>query len=83
MTRKFGPEQLYRVEEIVNAVSDALTGVGFDVGEAADDQHYEGATLADMSGVVDRLLEARTELESAIGLARAYEMHRTFKGVPA
>jgi len=83
MTRKFGPTQLYAVEEIVNAVSDALTNIGFDVGVAADEQHYDGAALADMSGAVDRLLDARTELESAISIARAYEINRTFREVTA
>jgi hypothetical protein len=76
MARTFGPTQLYAVEEIVNAVADALIHVGFRVGEVADEQHYDGTPLVDMSGIVDRLLEARTELESAIGLARAYELHR-------
>jgi hypothetical protein len=82
-SRKFGPNQLYAVEEIVNSVADVLVNVGFQTGVAADEQHYDGHGLADMSGVVDRLLEARTELEAAIGLARAYEIHRTAQQVTA
>ena len=82
-SRKFGPAQLYGIEEIVDAVADVLVNVGFDAGVAADEQHYDRKGLADMSGVVDRLLEARTELDHAIGLARAYEIHRTSQQVTA
>jgi hypothetical protein len=83
MARKFGPTQLYAVEEIVNAVADALVHIGFEVGEAADEQNWEGKALDDMSGVMDRLLDAERQLASAIGLARAYEMHRTAQEVQA
>jgi len=79
MPRKFGTTQLYAVEEIVNAVADTLVNAGFEAGEAADDQQHEGSPLADMSGIVDRLLEARTELDTAIGLAREYEIDRTYR----
>ena len=82
-SRKFGPHQLYGVEETVNAVSDALTQTGLEVGEIADEQHYDGTPLKDMSGVLDRLLDARAELESAIGMLRAYEIYRTAQKVGA
>jgi hypothetical protein len=76
MARKFGPTQLYAVEEIVNEIADQLVHIGFEVGEAADEQNWDGKGMHDMSGIVDRLLEARNEIQHAIGIARAYEIHR-------
>jgi hypothetical protein len=77
MGNKFGPAQLYAVEETVNQISDTLVNVGFEVGECADEQNWDGKALDDMSGVMDRLQDCERQLESAIGLLRAYEMHRT------
>lgn len=81
MAKRFGPTQLYAVEQIVNDVADVLVHAGFEVGESADEQNWDGKGMDDMSGVVDRLLDAHRDLEHAIGLARAYEIHRTSQAV--
>ena len=83
MDRKFGPSQLYAVEETVNQIADVLVHVGFEVGEEADEQNWDGKALADMSGVLDRMLDAERQLASAIGLVRAYEMFREAREVSA
>lgn len=83
MERKFGPSQLYAVEETVNQIADTLVHVGFEVGEEADEQNWDGKALADMSGVLDRMLEAERDLARAVGLVRAYEIFRQAQGVSA
>jgi hypothetical protein len=76
MASKFGAAQLYAVEETVNQISDTLVNVGFEVGECADEQNWDGKALDDMSGVMDRLQECEYQLAKAVGLVRAYELHR-------
>jgi hypothetical protein len=83
MTRTFGAQQMYEVEDIVNAAADVLIHLGFEAGEQADAEHYDGGTLADMSGLVDRLLDVRMQVEQALGLANAYEMYREAREVTA
>ena len=83
MANTFAAGQLYRVEETVNALADALIHVGFEVGEEADEQNWDGKALADMSGVYERLCDGQRELESALGLVRAYEMFRKAQAVAA
>jgi hypothetical protein len=74
--KKFGPTQLYAVEETVNQIADVLVHAGFEVGESADEQNWDGKGIDDMSGVLDRLVDCVRDLESAVGLLRAYEIHR-------
>jgi hypothetical protein len=83
MASKFGPNQLYAVEETVNDIADALVHIGFEVGESADEQNWDGKALDDMSGVLDRALDAERKMAHAVGLLRAYEMHRQAQAVRA
>jgi hypothetical protein len=83
MAKTFGVTQLYAVEETVNEVADALIHIGFVVGEHADEQNWDGTPMKDLSGALDRLLTAERGLASAIGLLRAYEMHRQARAVSA
>jgi hypothetical protein len=83
MAKTFGATQLYAVEETVNKVADVLVHVGFEVGEHADEQNWDGTPMADMSGVLDRLQDAERGLARAVGLVRAYEMHRQAQAVSA
>jgi hypothetical protein len=76
MANTFGASQLYAVEETVNEIADGLIHLGFQVGEHADEQNWDGTPMPDMSGVLDRLLTSERQLASAVALVRAYEMHR-------
>jgi hypothetical protein len=75
MANKFGPAQLYAVEETVNQIADTLVHVGFEVGVSADEQNWDGKGMDDMSGVMDRLQDCERELARAVGLIRSYQMH--------
>jgi hypothetical protein len=81
MTQKFEARQMYAIEQTVQNVASELAEAGWDVGQYADEYHYDGKPAADLSPIMDRLLDARRKLESAIGLARAYEIHRNSKRV--
>jgi hypothetical protein len=81
--KNFGASQLYAVEETVNEVADMLIHAGFEVGGSADEQNWDGKAMDDMSGVLDRLQDAERQLASAVGLVRAYEMHRQARAVSA
>jgi hypothetical protein len=83
MAKTFGASQLYSVEGIVNEIADVLIHAGFEVGEHADEQNWDGTPMRDMSGVLDRLVGCEHELASAVGLVRAYEMHRQSQAVRA
>jgi alpha-L-fucosidase len=83
MASKFGPNQLYRAEDIVNEIADALVHAGFEMGVSADEQHWDGKDMGDMSGVLDRLREQEVQMRSAIGLVHAYEIARLSRQVIA
>lgn len=81
MANTFAARQLYLVEDTVNAVADALIHIGFEVGEVADEQNWDGTPMTDQSGVLDRLQDAERQLARAVGLIRAYEISRKSKAV--
>jgi hypothetical protein len=83
MTQKFESRQMYAIEQTVQDVASELAEAGWDVGQYADEYHYDGKPAADLSPIMDRLLDARQQLESAIGLVRAYEIHRNAQEVTA
>ena len=83
MAQKFEARQMYAIEQTVQDVASELAEAGWDVGQYADEYHYDGKPAADLSPIMDRLLDARQQLESAIGLVRAYEIHRNAQEVTA
>jgi hypothetical protein len=83
MANTFAARQLYKTEDLVNQIADVLVHVGFEVGEEADKQNWDGKAMADMSGVLERLVEAETNLSMAVGLVRAYELFRQAQAVVA
>jgi hypothetical protein len=83
MAQKFEARQMYAIEQTVQDVASELAEAGWDVGQYADEYHYDGKPAADLSPIMDRLLDARQQLKSAIGLVRAYEIHRNAQEVTA
>jgi hypothetical protein len=83
MAQKFEARQMYAIEQTVQDVASELAEAGWDVGQYADEYHYDGKPAADLSQIMDRLLDARQQLESAIGLVRSYEIHRNAQEVTA
>ena len=77
--KKFGPNQLYICEETANEVADALVHLGFEFGEAADEQHYDGKAMQDMSVQRKQVKELQAKLLRIVGLLDAYELVRETK----
>lgn len=74
--RKFLSSQLIEVETSLASVGHRADSLGFDIGDHADEIHWDNVTARDVSEWLSDVTRMRVDLERVEGLLKAYEIHR-------